>query len=269
MRTFRILLFCIIAASGNLVAFGDPNGPIAIVGAFDEEVSLLQSKLVDKHSTTFLGLKFVRGLLNGKDVVVAATGMGKVNAAMTTTIILENFHPRALIFSGIAGGIVPTLRPGDVVIGLKLIQYDYGIINDSGFKTGPTVDPITEKDNPLFFESAPELLEIAFKAGKKAKLNALHGHNPTVTSGIIATGDAFVASAAKCTELNQKFKAIAVEMEGAAVAQICYQQKCPFIVIRSISDNADSNAHEDIQKFYRTAAANSAELVSDIAGLMP
>jgi len=246
------------------------EAPVAIIGAMSEEVSLLDAKLTERQSTSYLGLNFIQGRLGKHPVVLVRCGIGKVNAAMTTALLVDRFHPEAVIFTGIAGGISLELGPGDLVIGNSVIHHDYGMVSDKGLTTGPTKNPITEQDNPLEFKSTPALVGLAQRAASGLEFARI---NPAVkvkaVTGVIVTGDAFIASPRKGEELRRQFNASAVEMEGAAVAQVCTQSGCPFVIIRSVSDRADSKADIDINKFCRAASDNSALLVEAMLAQWP
>jgi adenosylhomocysteine nucleosidase len=259
------------AVLGLMVCFAAAGEPVtAILGAFDAEVAALKEQVAAPRQQTVCGIAFTTGKLQGCDVVIAQTGIGKVNAAMTTAVAICTFQPARVIFSGIAGGISPKLQPGDLVIAEKTAQHDYGFIGPDGFRNDPTHHHASDAKNPMFFESDPKLLAAAEGLAGKVKLEKVAGKDgertPQITKGIIVTGDAFIASSSKKKELIEKFKADAVEMEGAAVAQVCYQQKTPCIVIRSISDNADETANIDLGAFYKTAAKNAAQFVAALAG---
>lgn len=236
----------------------------AILGAFDEEVLILQNKLENKQQHTIEGIEFISGKLNDRRTVIAWTGIGKVNAAMTTTLAIEHFNPREVIFTGIAGGINPELLPGDIVIAEKTTQHDFGRFTTAGLENKGTINPINGKRNPVFFKADKQLVTLAERAANATQFEEIkeNERTPKIIKGTVVTGDIFVVSAAKCDELRRKLGADAVEMEGAAVAQICYQQNTPCIVIRSISDKADEKAIEDVNKFYKIAAKNSASLVA-------
>ncbi len=240
----------------------------AILGAIPEEVTMLEGQLSTRSYRSIEGIKLVDGQLMGRKVVIAPTGAGKVNAAMTATLVIENFHPKQVIFTGIAGGINPQLLPGDIVIAEKTAQHDHGIITLTGFEATGAINPITGQRNPIFFSADPALLKAAEYAAQNielAKIKTTEGERtPGIMKGVVVTGDIFVASPAKCEELRKTFGADAVEMEGASVAQICYQFGIPCIVIRSISDNANEKAVDDLNKFYKIAAQNSASLVVGI-----
>jgi adenosylhomocysteine nucleosidase len=154
------------------------------------------------------------------------------------------------------------------VIGHKTTYYDYGELTPKGFRPLPTVNPLTRKENPLFFPADAGLLAQAEKVAADLKLARVkRGKDekvPRVVTGVIVTGNMFVASPAKSKELRKDFQADATEVEGAAVAQICWQQRVPCLVIRSLSDDAGAKAQEDVRLFEKTAAQNSAQLVTGI-----
>ena len=242
----------------------------AVLGAMPVEVQLLESHLQGKQIEEHLGVKFYTGTLAGRRVVLAYTGIGKVNAAMTTTLVLDRYHPAELLFTGVAGGINTNLGPGDIVLGERVAQHDFGDVTDNNFHTTPTENAISRKKNPLFFVGPERLLALAAADAANVKWETLlttQGHRtPRIVRGVIVTGDVFVASPAKSAELRTKFKADAVEMEGGAVIQVCAQQNVPCLIIRSLSDRADAAAEIDFEKFFRTAATNSARLTEAILG---
>ena len=231
---------------------------------------MLQGQLEEKEVHEIEGIKFVSGRLKGRRVVVAWTGIAKVNAAMTTTLLIEHFRPDEVIFTGIAGGINPQLGVGDVVIAEKTAQHDLGTLTPAGLRNEGVRNPVTGEHNPVFFPADERLLELAQRAGQKVKFEKIETdageRTPKVVKGIVVTGDIFVSSTAKCIELRDRLGADAVEMEGAAVAQICYQHNVPCLVIRSISDKADEKSIDDMQRFLYTAAKNSATLVAEMVG---
>ncbi|HWK07349.1 MAG TPA: 5'-methylthioadenosine/adenosylhomocysteine nucleosidase [Puia sp.] len=237
----------------------------AILGAFPPEMNILQEQIRQKKDTLIQQIRFTTGLLNGRRVVLAQTGMGKVNAAMTTTLTLEHFHPHELLFTGIAGGVDPDLSPGDLVIGTAVTYHDYGTLTPDSIQLRPTHNPFTLELNPLFFHCDSGLVRTAQIAGRQVSFSKISDHDkgrlPAVVTGIIVTGDVFVASSPATQKFHRQLGAEATEMEGAAVGQICWQQKVPFLVIRSLSDNASSNAASEVKAFYQVAANNSATLV--------
>lgn len=258
---------------GNANAPRSLNNITAVLGAFPAEVDILQSQIQEKKESVFQQIHFTEGTLNGRKIVLAQTGIGKVNAASTATLVLEHFNPQHLIFTGIAGGINPGLHPGDIVIGTRVAYHDYGTITPDSMLRRKTRNPFTMQENPEYFLSDTSLVMLADVAAKKVSLEKIKTNNgsitPQITKGTIVTGDVFVASTKTTLYLRQQMNAEATEMEGAAVGQICWQQQVPFIVIRSLSDNANNTASADVRTFYQVAAKNSAALVVEILGLLP
>ena len=243
----------------------------AILGAFEQEIILLEDELIGKQEQKIEGIRFVSGQLSGKKVVIAFTGIGKVNAAMTTTLLIEHFKPDKVIFTGIAGAVNQQLQPGDIVIAEKTAHHDMGTIWPEGLFHKGVKNRLNGWENPVFFDSDEQLLKLAELAAKQVEFSSIRifsgQRNPKVVKGVVVTGDSFIASADKCAELRKKLNADAVEMEGAAVAQLCFQRGIGFLVIRSISDNADEGAVLDKQTFYILAAKNSSSLVIEMLDL--
>lgn len=244
------------------------NQLTAVIGAIESEVKVLRSELTDVHEEKIMGLSFSVGKMGDRNVVICRGGIGKVNAAMATTLLIEHYNPHEVLFTGIAGGINPERFPGDIVIAEKTIHHDYGEYRPKGLHRNTTNNPVNRKQNPLYFPGDTNLLSVAtnvaalitlkpFGEGEKQRM-------PKITSGIVATGDTFISSNDKREELRSGVQADAVEMEGAAVAQVCYEQGIPCLIIRSISDMANEHASKDIKDFGRIAADNSATLVKKI-----
>ena len=243
-----------------------------ILGAFEQEIILLEDELTDAQEQIIEEIRFVSGKLRGKKVVIAYTGIGKVNAAMTTTLLIEHFKPDKVIFTGIAGAVNRQLQPGDLVIAEKTAHHDMGTIWPEGLFHKGVKNRLNGWENPVFFDGDEQLLKLAERAVQQVDLRSIRiisgQRSPKVVKGVVVTGDAFIASAEKCAELRKKLNADAVEMEGAAVAQLCFQRGIGYLVIRSISDNADEGAVLDKQTFYLLAAKNSSSLVIEMLGLL-
>jgi len=249
------------------------SGPItAILGAFEREITLLEDELTETQEQRIEGIRFVTGKLSSKKVVIAFTGIGKVNAAMTTTLLIEHYKPDKVIFTGIAGAVNQQLQPGDIVIAEKTAHHDMGTIWPEGLFHKGVKNRLDGWENPVFFPADKLLLELAGRAARQVEFGTIRmsttDRAPKVVKGVVVTGDAFIASTDKCIELRKKLNADAVEMEGAAVAQICYQRQIRHLIIRSISDNADEGAVLDKQTFYIMAAKNSSSLVIELVGLL-
>jgi adenosylhomocysteine nucleosidase len=239
------------------------QGITAILGAFDKEVKLLQDSLKKPQTIQFRGLTFMVGKLNGQEVVVAETGIGKANAAMTTALIIERFEPKQVIFTGIAGAIQEDLEPGDMVIADRTTYHDYFTVRSDLQPSRQTRNPISKESNPTDFQGDTQLLAQAQKAATKVSFLKMCADcaSPKVITGLVVTGDQFISSKKKVKQLRQDFNAAATEMEGATVAQVCFQLKVPCIVIRSMSDKADKHARKTMLNFATVAATNSANLV--------
>jgi adenosylhomocysteine nucleosidase len=265
-----VMLLC--SSCGSVLRGTKPEPVTGILGAFRQEIAILEDKLADRQARRIEGMEFVSGKLNGKRVVMAWTGTGTVNAAMTTTLLIEHFRPNEVIFTGVAGGTNPQLQPGDIVIAQKIAYHDSGVLTPEEFVYKSVRNPLDGIENPFFFPADERLLGLAEEAAGRVELGTLKTsegeRTPKIVKGVIVTGDVFVASPAKCAELREKFKADAVEMEGAAVAQVCFQQGVGHIVIRCISDRADESAVSDLAAFYVMAAQNSASLVAEMVALM-
>jgi adenosylhomocysteine nucleosidase len=242
------------------------------LGAFEAEVTLLEDQLTGRQEQTIEGIRFVRGKLNGEEVVVVWTGVSKVNAAMTTTLLIEHFKPKHIIFTGIAGAVNPGLQPGDIVIANRTAHHDMGTVWPEGLFAKGVKNRFDGTENPVFFPADEQLVKFARRAADRVDLQSIRTvageRDPKIIEGVVVTGDSFIASADKCAELRKRFEADAVEREGAAVAQICYQREIGYLVIRSISDKADEGAVLDKQTFYILAARNSAYFVAEMVGLL-
>jgi adenosylhomocysteine nucleosidase len=271
MRTLKssaAICLCILLSLCSVSAQDKPAQITAILGAFGEEVSLIETMLAEGREQKVQGISFWTGKLNGRQVVLARSGVGKVNAAMTAALLIAYFKPSEVIFTGIAGAINPDLLPADIVIAARTAQHDFGALTVEGFIHRGAPSPVNGNRNPVFFPADAALLAAAEKAASRVELEKVKTgqaeRSPKVMKGVIVTGDAFISSPSKKLELRKTLGADAVEMEGAAVAQVCFQQSTPCLVIRSMSDLADQNAQRDYEKFYRIAARNSAKLVAAI-----
>jgi adenosylhomocysteine nucleosidase len=269
MKKISYYFFLILLIS-SCSAFAQVKQPVtAILGAFPPEIELVKQQMQSKKVRIIQNIDFIEGTLNGRRVVLVNTGIGKVNAAITTTLVLDHFKPAQVIFTGIAGGVNPGLSPGDLVIGNKLAYHDYGAITPDSMSRQPTKTHDNQRLNPMYFAADETLVKLAEQVSKGVafqKIGTAANHSPKVITGVIVTGDVFVSSTAATQQLRSKMNADATEMEGAAVAQTCYQQQIPFLVIRSLSDSASNTAHNDVAAFYKVAAYNSATLVMAITG---
>ncbi len=242
----------------------------AILGAMPQEIALIRDQLRNPIEHHLGQLTFWEGTLHGHPVVLALSGIGKVAAATTTTLLLHRFHCDRLLFTGVAGSADPTLAIGDIVISSHLVQHDY---DASPILLPLHVDRMTSDLLPAHVHWGHTALAAAnaclARGVVQADVLAPFGITaPKAVLGIIASGDQFIhsadhLSAIRTRVLNGSARSLAcVEMEGAAVAQVCHLFDVPFLVIRTISDQADSNAHIDFIPFVDSVASRySAALV--------
>jgi adenosylhomocysteine nucleosidase len=234
---------------------------IAIVSAMQEEIQALLNELKD-ITTTVKGMrKYYTGTLFNKKVVLVFSRWGKVASAATTTQLINDFNVKEIIFTGVAGAIKNHLNIGDIVIGKNLYQHDM----DASPLFEQFEIPLLNKKY-LATKNSSNLLEATAKFTNNynsyISTNLAQEFNinkPTIVHGDIASGDQFITSTDKITKLNQLLPStVCVEMEGAAVAQVCFEYQVPFSIIRIISDRANDNATIDFPKFAKSIASNYA-----------
>ena len=239
-------------------------GPIGILG-IPEETAQLVASLKDPEERSWGGIRVILGKLANQSVVLCQVGFGKVNASMAAALLIQKFSPSAIIFTGNAGALNPNYIQGDVVLATDLAEYDFGQLSNGSFVPWQTRSPISRINNPLWFHPAAWLLSAARKSAPSVHLIRADTRpdvrDPKICEGAVVTGDTFVSDASKVQELRTRFNADGVEMEGAAVAQICSQYEIPLLVIRSITDRADGSSYADYHSFVRIAAQNSSAFV--------
>ena len=219
---------------------------LGIIGAMQEEVALLISELTNHSQQISPGVTLHSGVLDGHSVLITEGGIGKVNAAMTTAALIAAGATQ-VIFTGVAGGVHPELRVGDIVVSSDCLQHDVDV-TALGYELG--VIP----GEALSWEADQTLREVALDAARELEgLRAVEGR--------IASGDQFVASREKVQWLWETFGAACAEMEGAAVAQVCAKHNVPFVVIRSVSDTADGEANVDYREFMPKVARHAKQVV--------
>lgn len=224
---------------------------IGIIGAMEEEVLALREKLSNVKKLTKASMDFYSGTLNGKEVVIVRSGIGKVNAGICTQILSDIFEVDAVINTGIAGSLQAQIDIGDIVISTDAIQHD---MDATGFGYAPGVIPRMETS---CFTADEALIEAA-KAACKAAVPQVQAF-----TGRIVSGDQFVSDREVKNHIYEQFSGMCTEMEGAAIAQAAYLNKIPFVIIRAISDKADDSATMDYPSFEREAIAHSVALVED------
>lgn len=221
---------------------------IGIIGAMAQEVEILQAALTDKTTWEQAGAKFYQGIIDDQEVIVVESGIGKVLASITTSLLIQKYDVDVIINTGSAGGIGQGLAVGDVVLSDQVAYHDVDVTG-FGYEYGQLPAGM-----PLYYEASQELIQAFEQAAKEAELNT--------KTGLIVTGDTFVNSSEKVQEILSHFpQALACEMEGAAIAQTARQFKVPFIIIRAMSDTAEEEATQSFDEFIIEAGRRSAEMV--------
>ncbi|VUZ28005.1 5'-methylthioadenosine/S-adenosylhomocysteine nucleosidase [uncultured Comamonas sp.] len=237
--------------------------PLAIVSALPEEQHGLQALLHNARTERHAGRDFTRGHLHGQDVVLALSGIGKVAAATTTAVLVERFAIQRLLFTGVAGGLAPQVRVGDVVVARQFVQHDMDVRPIvPRWQVPGYAQPCFACDAALT-GALQQAAQACVQAAQGWQLPLLAGHAPQVHSGLIASGDQFIVAASTSERIHNElheagYPVLAVEMEGAAIAQTCADYGLPFAAVRTISDRADDNAHVDFPAFVQSIASRYA-----------
>ena len=223
---------------------------IGIIGAMRIEVEELKSRMKNIKVDRISQMEFYTGELFGKEAVVAVSGVGKVNAAMCAQTMILKYNPEIIINTGVAGGIAKGVRIGDVVIGKAVVQHD--------MDTSALGDPVGLISGINVVEIP--CTELVVEKLKKAAENI---ENLNIYTGTIATGDQFINSNEQSNLIAERFNAMACEMEGGSIGQVCYINGVDFAIVRAISDNGDDESHMDFEEFVRLAAKNSIEMMTN------
>lgn len=229
---------------------------IGIIGAMDVEVDTLKKDMDIKREVKRAGMIFCEGELCGMDAVVVRSGVGKVNAAVCTQILIDEFQVDAVVNTGIAGSLKTEINIGDLVISTDLVHHD---MDAMGF--GYPLGQIPQMD-VFSFRADEELAELAKKACEEV--------NPEIQvfRGRIVSGDQFVSDKAVKEKIAGNFDGYCTEMEGAAIAQAAFLNGVPFVVVRAISDKADDSATMDYPAFERLAVEHSVKLIEKFVTLL-
>ncbi len=225
---------------------------IALMGAMQEELSAVLARMQDARCEIVAGRQFWQGQFHGHAVVAVLSGIGKVAAAITATVLIEKYQVQRILFTGVAGGLARHVKVGDVVVGAELLQHDM----DASPLFPQYEVPLVGRAR---FHADKAMTACLIESAKQALPQA------QVHSGLIISGDQFVSSASESQRLQANLSdALAVEMEGAALAQVCHAYGIPMAVVRTLSDRADDDAHTDFTKFVQDVASPySAAIVSE------
>ena len=225
---------------------------IGIIGAMEEEVAALKEKMEIKEVLKKASMEFYKGTLQGKEVVVVRSGIGKVNAGLCTQILADVFDAKMVINTGIAGSLDACIDIGDIVISTEALQHDMDA-TQFGYPLGQI-----PRMETLAFPADEKMVSLAKAACEKV--------NPEIKvfTGRVVTGDQFVASKEVKDRIKTNFDGLCTEMEGAAIAQAAWLNEIPFVIIRAISDKADDSAQMDYPTFERQAIIHSVRLTEEM-----
>lgn len=224
---------------------------IGIIGAMEEEVRILRDRLDQREEQVIAGSEFTTGSIDGQEVVLLKSGIGKVNAAIGTTLMNQLFKPDYILNTGSAGGFNPELKVGDIVISSEVRYHDVDA-TIFGYEYGQV------PQMPALYEPNRMLVEAAERSAEKVTEHQ-------VVKGMIATGDSFMNDAERVEYVRSKLANLdAAEMEAGAIAQVCYQFGTPFVIIRSLSDIAGKESNISFDQFLETASINSANLILNL-----
>ncbi len=242
-----MLLILVIGGCSNAVETTPDR--IGIIGAMEEEVTSLKEALTDTKTTTIAGMEFCEGKLEDKDVVVVQCGMGKVNAGICANTLINQFDCSRIINTGVAGSLNNQIDIGDIVVSVDACQHDF-TVEKIGFEKGEI--PYTG----LSAFPADETM-------RKEAVEAVHVAAPDVQvfEGRVCTGDQFISSKEQKELIKSDFGGMCCEMEGGAIAQVCYLNDTPFVIIRAISDKADDSEEMNYEMFKKDAAEHCASVV--------
>lgn len=250
--------------------------PLGVITAIPEEIAHFGDHFEATDPVELGGFLFRPGRLDGRAAVLVETGIGKVNAAIVTTVLLRRFGCRGLVFSGVAGGLAPDLSVGDVVIGQRVVCHDYGAVTNGALKPyQPGAFPLPGLPDAHGYDLPAPLVARLREALTGLELPSLSARatggaprTPKLHFGTILTGDAFINCADTRQRLHAGFGGHAVEMEGAAVHQVAERFAVPAVVVRALSDLAGEDSHMDFESFLPEAAGIAARIVRHLAPVL-
>ncbi len=239
------------------------------MSALPQEIAALHALMSGMESIAVGGHQLHRGVIDTHDVVLAAVGVGKVNAAMVTTLALAHVEFSAVLFTGVAGSLDEAVGIGDVVVGERVVPHDTGVLGSDGldrYQSGHVA--FLNPTDRFGYTAPPELVDRLREPLSTLRLAPVRDREPRVIFGTIATGDQFVNDEGARRDLHVDLGAHAVEMEGAAVAQIAEHFEVPCLVIRSVSDLAGSESEIDFVRFIDEVTINSVAAIRVILDLL-
>ncbi len=246
--------------------------PTLILGAMPSEVRVIQSQLEQRRSGKLACFPYDTGILRGRRVIVAVTGVGVTNGAMVAALFIERFAPRELIVSGTGSRFNPRIRTGDTVISTKTIHHAAGSLTDGGMVYRKVRGPLPGQMTSWFYRPDPDLLALAKRAigsyePEEITVDGVR-YAPRVLTGVVTASDMFGVSDAKIADMKAKLNPDIMEMESAAIAQVAHQLDTPHIVFRAGSNRTQSNPGNDYRKLGQIAASAAARWTVHFAGAL-
>lgn len=250
----------------------DPAGnvlwvTVAVLSALSAEIENLVDALSEGDKGEIGGWPVWTGIIDGRPVVLAKAGLGKVNTAALAAIVWERFSPGTMVFTGVAGGLDPGLGIGDIVIGERVIQHDWGVMAPGGlqrYQAGHV--PFYNPTDEFGFTPSSRLLDLMQEVAAAVRLTPVLDREPAISFGTILTGDQFLQDEQTRDRLFSDLGGQAIEMEGAALGQVASLLGVDHLVIRSLSDLASGESVEHFDEFVPQVSANSARLVRELLG---
>ena len=247
-----ILVFAVVIA-GCTNNDNKKTGRIGIIGAMDEEVNPLKDSIQGIKTKKIAGMEFYEGKLGDADVVIVKCGMGKVNAGICANTLINDYGCVGIINTGVAGSLDPRLNIGDIVVSTDAVQHDFNV-EAIGFAKGEI--PYT---GLYAFPADEKVRSLAVEATKKTIPNV------NVYEGRVCSGDQFISTNEQKEKIRNDFGGMCCEMEGAAIAQACYLNNTPYVVIRAISDKSDASQATEFETFKKEAAQNCTKIIRYMA----
>jgi adenosylhomocysteine nucleosidase len=243
-----------------------------ILGAMPSEVRSIQAELAGRKAGTLACFPYQQGRLRGRDVIVAVTGVGVTNGAMVAALFLERFRPRELVVSGTGSRFNPRVRTGDTVISTKTIHHAAGSLTARGMVYRKVRGPLPGQFTAWYYKPDARLLALAKSAIRTYDAAEIHvdglRYRPAVFTGVVTASDLFGVSDEKIADMQEKLQPDIMEMESAAIAQVCDQLGTPHIVFRAGSNRTQSNPGNDYRRLGQIAAAAAARWTMHFVGCL-
>lgn len=223
---------------------------VGIICAMQVEADGILSLMSEKSERVIAGMKFTSGVMHDKEVVVVVCGVGKVNAAMCTLALIQEYHPDCIVNSGVAGGVSKKVKIGDIVVATSAVEHDMNI-TALGDKQGEVSFP---EGKVMYFDCDKTVAETLYNACTNLE-------DTKIEKGVVASGDIFISKRSQRIGINKLFSALACEMEGAAIAHVCSRANVPCGILRAISDDLDENEGMDFVKFCDMASKKTVAVI--------